>query len=103
MEKRTFIRRAYKAIGNLTSKKYKDDCWDGVKGIVCAILDNIKEVTLYLEGSKYEGTLGEEGFRKVYRYTVTGLDRDADMLVVASFCGTVSDPMSAYDLTVLLN
>jgi len=101
--KRTFIRRAYKAIQNATSKKYYDECWQGVKNVVEGILSADSSITMYLENAAYEGTIGESGHCKVYRYTIAGCDKDIDMQIIASFCGTVKDPMSAYDLTVLMN
>lgn len=101
--KRTFIRRAYKAIQNATSKKYYDECWQGVKNVVESIIGTDKGVTLYLENAGYEGEIGKNGHCKVYRYTIAGCDKDIDMQIIASFCGTVADPMSAYDLTVLMN
>ena len=63
--KRTFIRMAYKAIQNATSKKYFDDCWQGVKDVVMLILASDRGVTLYLENAAYEGDIGHEGHRKV--------------------------------------
>ena len=101
--KRTFIRRAYKAIKNATSKKYYDECWQGVKNVVDGILSADSGITMYLEKAAYEGNIGEEGHRKVYRYTVAGCDKDIDLQIIACFCGTMADPMSAYDLTVLMN
>lgn len=101
--KRTFIRRAYKAIQNATSKKYYDECWQGVKNVVEGILSADSSITMYLENAAYEGKIGEEGHRKVYRYTVAGCDKDIDVQIIACFCGTMADPMSAYDLTVLMN
>ena len=101
--KRTFIRRAYKAIQNATSKKYYDECWQGVKNVVAGILDSDKGITMYLESAGYEGEIGKEVHRKVYRYTITGCEKNIDVQIIACFCGTMADPMSAYDLTVLMN
>lgn len=101
--KRTFIRRAYKAIGKATGRIYRDECWQGVKDVVRQIIESDKSVTLYLESAAYEGTIGQDGHRKVYHYTVTGCDKDVDLQVIASFCGTMADPMGAYDVTVLMN
>lgn len=103
MKKRTFIRRAYKAIGKATSKKYYDSNWQGVKDVVTSIIDSDKNVTLYMEKAAYEGTIGQEGHRKVYDYTITGYDKDIKMQIVCSFCGTIEDPMSAYDICVMMN
>ena len=103
MDKRTFIRRAYKAMQPLTGKKYYDDCWSGVKDVVTKVIECDDHVTLYQESARYEGRIGEDGFRKVYRYTITGCNKDVDMQIIASFCGTIADPMSAYDITVFLN
>ena len=102
MNKRTFIRRAYKAIGALTSKKYYDTDWRGVKKVVEGII-GVGGVTLYQEDARYEGVFGEVGHRKVYYYTIVGCDKDIDMQITAAFCGTVADPMSAYDITVTMN
>ena len=75
----------------------------GVKNVVESIIGTDKGVTLYLENAGYEGEIGKNGHCKVYRYTIAGCDKDIDMQIIASFCGTVADPMSAYDLTVLMN
>ena len=101
--RKSFIRKAYNAISSITSKKYFDSSWLGVKAVIEAILDTDKHVTLYLENARYEGMIGQEGHRKVYRYTIAGCEKDIDMQIVASFCGTIHDPMSAYDLTVMMN
>lgn len=100
IDKRKFIRGAYKALGELTSRKYFDTDWRGVKGAVARVIDSCKNVTLYLENAKYEGVLGCEGHRKVFEYTIMGCSKPTRMVITAFFCGTMADPMSAYDLAI---
>lgn len=101
--KQTFIRNAYKAIKVETSRKHKDCDWRGVKKVVEKIIDSDPHVTLYLEGTSYQGTMGEVGYSKVYDYTIVGCDKPVKMQLIASFCGTVADITSSYDITVLMN
>ena len=108
MQKRTIINRVYKAVAqtNATSKMYHDTDWSGVNGLVADITKAVPETSeLSLVSADYEGVLGECGHRKVYRYILTDTENDItiDVQIIASFCGTMADPMGAYDLTMLLN
>ena len=108
MQKKSFINRIYREVAETraTSKRYHDSDWRGLN----ALLRDIESAftgtqDMVLVGSQYEGILGECGHRKVYRYMITDTVNDitVDVQIIASFCGTVSDPMGAYDLTMLLN
>lgn len=102
LNKRTFIRRAYKAIQPLTSHKYYDNDWSAVEDVMDAIAAE-GDVRMLLTKCDYQGQMGSAECRKVWRYDLTGCDRLIDLQIIASFCGTVADPMSAYDITVLMN
>ncbi len=109
MQKRTFTNRIYKAVekSRSTSHIYRDTDWRGLSFLLSDIegVVNTLGATLTFNGSDYEGVLGECGHRKVYRYTISSdeLKADIDVQIVAAFCGTMADPMGAYDLTLLMN
>lgn len=108
MQKRTIINRMYKAVAETkaTSKRYHDTDWSGVSSLVADITKAMPETSeLELVSAEYEGIMGECGHRKVYRYMLTDAENNitVDVQIIASFCGTMADPMGAYDLTMLLN
>lgn len=108
MQKRAIINRVYKAVANTkaTSKVYRDTDWSGVNGLINDIESVLPaEWPMTLDGTEYKGTMGECGHRKVYYYTITDTEhgKDISAMIIASFCGTLADPMGAYDLTLLLN
>ena len=109
MQKRTFTNRIYKAVekSRSTSHIYRDTDWRGLSFLMSDIegVVNTLGATLTFNGSEYEGVLGECGHRKVYRYTISSdeLKDDINVQILACFCGTMADPMGAYDLTLLMN
>lgn len=109
MQKRTFTNRIYKAVekSRSTSHIYRDTDWRGLSFLLSDINGVVEALgaTLTFNGSDYEGVLGECGHRKVYRYTISSdeLKDDINVHILACFCGTMADPMGAYDLTLLMN
>ena len=108
MQKRSFINRVYNKVAKTgaTSKVYRDTDWRGINFLLQDIesaFTGTQQMTLVR--SDYEGVMGECGHRKVYRYQITDEVNDitVDVQIIASFCGTMADPMGAYDLTMLLN
>ena len=108
MQKRTFINQVYKKVAETkaTSKVYRDTDWSGIN----ALLQDIESTftgtqQMELVRAEYMGVMGECGHRKEYRYTITDQVNDitVHVVIIASFCGTMADPMGAYDLTMLLN
>lgn len=98
----------YKAVAETkaTSKIYHDIDWSGVSNLVADITKAMPETSeLELVSTDYEGIMGECGHRKVYRYILNDTVNNItiDVQIIASFCGTMADPMGAYDLTMLLN
>lgn len=108
MQKRTFINQVYKKVAETkaTSKIYRDTDWSGVKGIVSDIASTFTGTQqMELVRAEYKGIMGECGHRKEYRYTITDQENNFSLqvLIIASFCGTMADPMGAYDLTMILH
>ncbi len=108
MQKRSFINRVYKAVEKTraTSKIYRDTDWRGLNGLLKDIESAFTgSQQMVLVGSEYKGIMGECGHRKEYNFVITDTENDlkVDVRIVASFCGTMADPMGAYDLTMLLN
>ena len=108
MQKRSFINRVYRKVTETkaTSKVYRDSDWSGVSSLIADIESTFTGTQqMVLVGAEYTGIMGELGHRKEYKYEITdSLGGDSiDVLIIASFCGTMADPMGAYDLTMILN
>ena len=105
MQKRSVINRVYNATKTATSHIYKDDDWSGVKNLYSLIEGALPlGWALQIGESRYKGVMGECGHRKVYSAIITDSERQSiQVRIVASFCGTIEDPMGLYDLTLLMN
>ena len=116
MQKRSLINRIYRDLhkSRVTSHIYTDSDWSGKRSVGQRIIDTMDAIANENKGNydvcfgeaRYEGVLGELGHRKVYEFTIIDADADKELIngqMICSFCGKVSDPMGAYDVTVLLN
>lgn len=108
MQKRSFINKVYRKVAETkaTSKVYRDNDWSGINGLLQDIESTFTGTQqMVLVRAEYTGIMGECGHRKEYRYEITDSESGAciDVQIIASFCGTMADPMGAYDLTMLLN
>ena len=115
MQKRSLINRIYRDLekSKLTSHIYTDNDWSGKRSIGQRIIDTLDDINAKGKGCydicygevRYEGVLGELGHRKVYEFTIIDADTDKELIngqMVCYFCGMMADPMSAYDVTVLM-
>ena len=116
MQKRSLINRIYNDLhkSRVTSHIYTDSDWSGKRSVGQRIIDTLDNIQAQGRGSydiswgeaRYEGTLGELGHRKVYEFAIIDADVDKELIqgqMICSFCGTMIDPMGAYDVTVLMN
>jgi hypothetical protein len=108
MQKRTVINRAYKAVAEsrTTSHIFRDEDWSGVSQLVTVLESSLpRTAVMTLASAEYKGVIGECGHRKVYLYNIIDEENciDINAQITASFCGTMADPMGAYDLTLIMN
>ena len=116
MQKRSLINRIYNDLhkSGVTGHIYHDNDWSGKRSVGQRIIDTLDAIDAQGKGkydiswgeARYEGVLGELGHRKVYEFTIIDADADKELIqgqMICSFCGTMSDPMGSYDVTVLMN
>ena len=114
MQKRSIINNIYKHLDKtrVTSHIYTDNDWSGKDRVVNDIENaidkiNIKHNTEYalsFSDSHYEGVIGELGHCKKYEYNIIDADSNeiVNIEITCAFCGKISDPMGAYDCTVIM-
>jgi hypothetical protein len=93
--KRKLRNQIYRAVGNLISGIFRDDAWQPVSAVWAAIEATGASVTL-LKAS-YRGFESKTWDVEV--------EKDGVVLrgqMVASFCGSVKEPMAAYDLAFII-
>lgn len=113
MTTKNIIKFIYEAIENnkVTTSRYHDNDWAQVNKVV-RVIDTavsliedernqklqVVPVTVVNEGSVVDGNP-----RKIYKYIVINEDYQSIIRIdiICSFCGTVEDILSAYDITVL--
>ena len=116
MQKRSLINRIYTDLhkSRVTSHIYTDNDWRNLRNVASEIIHTLEVLKEKGKGqyvfdygeTRYEGTLGELGHRKVYDFTITDAEIDKEIIkgeMICSFCGPVSDPMKSYDVTVIMN
>lgn len=106
MSKSTAIRRLYKLIGRTTTGIFHDNSWQPVHQFFRLLLGT---------GASYQLTKTEYGkdargipSSKTWWFTVDSLNpagkgQRINGYIVAAGAGSVDDPLSRYDLTVVLN
>lgn len=113
MNKRTIINRIHTALSTnkVTSRIYRDSDWSGVTYAESIIDKALKfycgsNYCLTFGAAHYEGRLGEAGHCKIYEFSIIDVENDEEIIsgnMICSFCGTIGDPMSAYDITVTMS
>lgn len=116
MQKRSLINRIYNDLhkSRVTSPIYSDNDWRNLRNVASEIIHTLSVIEENGKGTyvfdygetRYEGAIGELGHCKVYEFTITDADADKEIIhgkMICSFCGPMSDPMGAYDVTVLMN
>lgn len=85
----------YKIVTPLTRGFFKDNSWENVNRVWKAL--EAEGVVVSIESAKYDGfnTKTWDFTAEVNGFTMNGR-------LVASFCGTVSDPTSTYDLCFII-
>ena len=106
-DKPKLIRRIYNATQPLTSHLYKDDNWDGVYRLLDTIKQAAPEVqfTFGATDGGYSNP-GEDGMPRRKTYEISGTTPNGKTIVGKLHCdaaGTVENPFSAYDMTLILN
>ena len=116
MQKRSLINRIYNDLSKsrVTSHIYTDNDWHNLRNVASEIIHTLSVIEEKGKGhyvfdygeTRYDGILGELGHRKVYEFIITDADTANEIIhgqMICSFCGTMSNPMGAYDVTVLMN
>lgn len=106
-DKPKWIRRIYNATQPLTSHLYKDDNWAGVYRLLDTIKQAAPEVqfTFGATDGGYSNS-GEDGMPRRKTYEINGTTPNGKTIVGQLHCdaaGTVENPFSAYDMTLILN
>lgn len=116
MQKRSLINKIYTDLNKsrVTSHIYTDTDWRYLRNVVAEIINTLTVLEKNGKGlyvfdygeTRYEGTIGELGHRKVYEFIITDVNADKEIIhgeLICAFCGPMSDPMKSYDVTVLMN
>ena len=85
----------YKIVSPLTAGFFSDEAWQAVNRIWKAL--EAEGVVVNLESAKYDGQKS-----KTWQITAEVNGFTFNGCVVASFCGTVADPTSRYDLCFII-
>ena len=101
--------RIYKAISPLTSRLYKDEDWSGVATVLASIRMALSELSesLDLRVSVEDGGYRENNGAHWKEYCLSVVDESSDKKMLAGHlnahgAGSVEDPFSRYDMTVVL-
>lgn len=111
MNKRTIINSIYTALNTnkVTSRIYRDSDWTGVTYAESIIDKAIKDCGNYCFAfgtTHYEGRLGETDHCKIYEFAIIDVESDEEIIsgnMICTFCGTIGDPMGAYDITITMS
>lgn len=86
----------YKIVTPLTAGFFKDDAWQNVNKVWKAL--EAEGVVVYLQNAKYGPNMESKTW--TFNAEVNGMTFPGYM--VASFCGTVTDPTDRYDLCFII-
>ncbi len=103
--KRKWINKIYAAAEPLTKGIKRDNNWENVYQLFDTIKAAVPEVQ-FTVGAKDGGYGTNRDGGKFKTYTIEGTTPEGFPIngsLVCSFCGTVEDPMSAYDMSLILN
>lgn len=100
MTKKTIINHVYSMINKqkLCSRLYRDEDWSNVRNFFSAIEKLGYKVSWWVENGGYR----HDGHCKDYQCEIALGDIVARGYVSAAAAGTMADPWSAYDLTLIL-
>ena len=93
--KRTLINRMYKISRELLNGFHNDDAWQDLHAVFNNLIKNGYNVII--ENTEYDGLKS-----KTYWFFVDNLEHIVKGHIVCSFCGTVDNPMSRYDMSMIL-
>jgi hypothetical protein len=103
MNKNVIKNHVYKMVESkrLCSKLYRDEDWSNVRAFFKAIEDLGYKVSYWVENGGYR-TFENGGQCKDYQLTISLGEIVVNGYLTAGQAGTVADPWSAYDLTLIL-
>lgn len=106
-DKRKWIRKIYNVAQPLTSHLYKDDNWASVYRLFDTIKQSVPEVS-FTVGATDGGysNQGEDGMPRRKTYDIQATTPNGKTIIGQLHCdaaGTVENPFSAYDMTLILN
>ena len=88
----------YKKIHPLTKGFFNDTDWSNVQKVFDAVYDLGVDFTWWVKDGGYEGFQCKKYNFNIKFTNIEGKTFDFDGLLTCSFCGTVDDPMSRYDM-----
>lgn len=103
ISKRTMMNRIYKVTQNLTSHLYSDEHWQGIDDMYDAIASvGVNNINIYPDNGGYRTS--NDGLSQWKQYNVE-IEYDGVIINGELNChaaGTVEDPFSRYDMTLVM-
>lgn len=89
----------YNYVDNFTKGKFRDEDWSNVK----RVFDKINELGVNLNWYVEDGGYSLDGMSKTYKFDIDFINQYDNEIklkgqLICSFCGTVEDPKSQYDM-----
>jgi hypothetical protein len=101
MTRNQIVKKINKTICNASPGLFSDEYWLGIKRVQDKIEDLSKALSVDIEfnNTRYESEPGQNiPYRKRWIYTVEGFKVPIVVLIMACGAGSVSDPLSKYDV-----
>jgi hypothetical protein len=89
----------YKNVEKYTKGRFRDEDWSNVK----IVFDKINELGVNLNWYVEDGGYSLDGMSKTYKFDIDFINKYNQEIklngqLICSFCGTVEDPKSVYDM-----
>lgn len=101
--KQAIKNQIYRTIQSLTSKIYRDEDWSNVFHLVDRIKEEGVEVSCFPNGCGGYRSNNEGQQWKEYKVEMQCNGFQFDGLLICAFCGTVENPYSAYDMSLVID
>lgn len=90
-----------KAVSNAAPGIFSDEYWHGYNQVVDA-LSKVPGIEYVMQGSRYRHSEGK-AVGKEWLYQITDGKHEVFLQIIASGAGSVSDPLSRYDIIAYAN
>ena len=92
--KQNEIKKIYRLSEKLLSGIHRDDAWQDLHAVFNNLRNNGFEVEI--ENTQYEG------FERKTYWLLINKEHKINGYIVCAFCGSMDDPMSRYDMSMIL-